>query len=82
MLCHLLFQGAFYGLMAGLLMGSVRMILEFIYSEPACGEPDMRPVLLSKVHYMYFAAILFFLTIVVMVVVSLLTAPPAEHMVS
>ena len=68
-------QGAFWGLMAGIVTGGTRMILEFTYPEPKCGEEDLRPSVLAKVHYMYFAFLLFFQTVIVMIVVSLLTEP-------
>ncbi|CAN9506022.1 unnamed protein product [Ophioblennius macclurei] len=71
-------QGAFWGLLSGLLVGIVRMVLEFSYRAPSCGEPDRRPAVLRQVHYLYFALILFALTCIVIVAVSLATAamPP------
>src|SRR5690606_38262658 len=42
-------QGAFWGLMCGLVVGVVRMVLDFIYGEPACGEPDLRPFFIKDV---------------------------------
>ncbi|KAM4739695.1 sodium/glucose cotransporter 4 isoform 2-T3 [Anableps anableps] len=74
-------QGAFWGLMAGLVVGLVRMILEFSYTAPSCGQPDHRPSVLTDVHYLYFALILLALTCLVIVAVSLLSAPiPKEHL--
>ncbi|PWA22438.1 hypothetical protein CCH79_00020482 [Gambusia affinis] len=55
-------QGAFWGLMTGLVIGLVRMILEFSYTAPSCGQPDHRPSILTDVHYLYFALILLALT--------------------
>jgi Na+/proline symporter len=43
-------QGAYWGLMAGLLTGLIRMILDFIYIEPACGEEDTRPAIVKDVN--------------------------------
>ncbi|XP_077391478.1 sodium/glucose cotransporter 4 isoform X9 [Festucalex cinctus] len=73
--------GAFWGLMAGLAVGLVRMILEFSHEVPACGQPDLRPSLLTRVHYLYFAVLLMALSLAVMVAVSLATPPiPDKHL--
>ncbi|XP_078074675.1 sodium/glucose cotransporter 4 [Mustelus asterias] len=66
-------QGAFWGLMAGLTFGLIRMIMEFVYGAPSCGEVDRRPSVLKDVHYLYFAIILCGLTAIVITIVSLLT---------
>ncbi|NWH31630.1 SC5A9 protein, partial [Chloropsis hardwickii] len=71
--------GAFWGLMAGLAVGLVRMIMEFIYSAPSCGEEDRRPAMLKDVHYLYFALILFALTAIVTFLISLCTPPIPEE---
>lgn len=68
-------QGAFWGLMIGLVVGLVRMVLEFSFSPPSCGQPDQRPAVLADVHYLYFAIILLALTCLIIVAVSLATAP-------
>ncbi|XP_033109581.1 sodium/myo-inositol cotransporter 2-like, partial [Anneissia japonica] len=36
-------KGAFWGLMSGLFIGFMRLILDFIFSPPACAELDERP---------------------------------------
>lgn len=78
----LYFQGAFWGLMAGLVTGVTRLVLVFIWPGPgSCGEPDTRPAIIKDFQYMYFAMLLFWITVIVCVIVSLLTAPPPEHMV-
>ncbi|UYV60987.1 SLC5A3 [Cordylochernes scorpioides] len=69
-------KGAFWGLMLGGLVGLSRMILDYTFPEPPCGMPETRPLILRKVHYMYFAAILFWITTLVTVVTSLMTDPP------
>ena len=74
--------GAFWSLMYGLGVGLVRMVLDFTYPEPLCMELDDRPVVVRSVHYMYFAAGLFLTTGVVGAVISLLTPPPRDYMVS
>ncbi|NXI39792.1 SC5A9 protein, partial [Galbula dea] len=71
--------GAFWGLMVGLAVGLVRMIIEFIYSTPSCGEEDRRPAVLKDLHYLYFALILCVLTAIVIVVISLCTPPIPEE---
>uniref|UniRef100_A0A8B9ZL42 Solute carrier family 5 member 9 n=1 Tax=Anas platyrhynchos TaxID=8839 RepID=A0A8B9ZL42_ANAPL len=73
--------GAFWGLVVGLAIGLVRMIIEFIYSTPSCGEEDRRPAVLKDLHYLYFALILCVLTAIVIVVVSLCTPPIPEEKV-
>ncbi|XP_023043474.1 sodium/glucose cotransporter 4 isoform X3 [Piliocolobus tephrosceles] len=71
--------GAFWGLMSGLGVGLVRMILEFSYPAPACGEVDRRPAVLKDFHYLYFALLLCGLTAIVIVIVSLCTTPIPEE---
>ncbi|KFU94448.1 Sodium/glucose cotransporter 4, partial [Chaetura pelagica] len=74
--------GAFWGLMVGLAVGLVRMIIEFVYSTPSCGEEDRRPAVLKDLHYLYFALILCFLTAIVIVLISLCTPPIPEEKLS
>lgn len=62
-------------MMIGFLVGAIRMILDFSYKEPRCGEEDMRPSIVSKLHYMYFAMLLFWITGISVVVISLFTRP-------
>uniref|UniRef100_A0A673UDP4 Sodium/mannose cotransporter SLC5A10 n=2 Tax=Suricata suricatta TaxID=37032 RepID=A0A673UDP4_SURSU len=71
--------GAFWGLMSGLAVGLLRMILEFSYPAPACGEADRRPAVLKDCHYLYFALLLCGLTAIVIVTVSLCTTPIPEE---
>ncbi|XP_062279990.1 sodium/glucose cotransporter 4 isoform X1 [Scomber scombrus] len=74
-------QGAFWGLMTGLVVGLIRMGLEFSYTIPSCGQPDHRPAILADVHYLYFALILLAVTSLTIVAVSLASAPiPKEHL--
>ncbi|XP_076800520.1 sodium/glucose cotransporter 1-like [Clavelina lepadiformis] len=67
--------GTFWGLILGMIIGIVRMILEFAMGSPACGQPDFRPTILSKVHYLYFSLILAACTLIISVCVTLLTPP-------
>ncbi|XP_069447041.1 sodium/glucose cotransporter 4 isoform X4 [Ovis canadensis] len=71
--------GAFWGLLFGLVVGLLRMILEFCYPAPACGEEDRRPAVLKDFHYLYFALLLCGLTAIVIITVSLCTAPIPEE---
>ncbi|XP_077774785.1 sodium/mannose cotransporter SLC5A10 isoform X5 [Podarcis muralis] len=74
-------QGAFWGLMVGLVIGLSRMALEFAHPTPRCGVPDRRPSLVKDLHYLHFATLLFLLTAMVVAGISLLTQPPAESQV-
>ena len=66
-------------------MGMIRMILDFAFVPPLCGEPDTRPegiIKILDVHYLHFGIILFLLSCLVTIVVSLLTKPIDEKYVS
>ncbi|XP_066299559.1 sodium/glucose cotransporter 4-like [Branchiostoma lanceolatum] len=67
--------GAFWGLMSGLVVGLIRLVMDFAYGSPGCGEPEFRTAVLWRVHFLYFAMILFAVSAIVMVVVSLCTPP-------
>lgn len=75
-------QGAFWGLMVGLAVGASRLVLEFLYPAPPCGNVDARPAILGSIHYLHFAIALFALSGVVVVAGSLLTPPPRAAQVS
>nr|XP_019957335.1 PREDICTED: sodium/myo-inositol cotransporter 2-like [Paralichthys olivaceus] len=75
-------QGAFWGLAIGLLVGCIRMLLDFIYPAPLCNEEDDRPEVLKYVHYLYFSVLLSFITLVVVVVISLATEEPKPEQIS
>ncbi|XP_039696121.1 sodium/myo-inositol cotransporter 2 [Pteropus medius] len=75
-------KGAFAGLVLGLLLGVIRMILDFAYTEPQCGQPDNRPAVVKDIHYLYFALILSVVTLTTLCAVSWFTEPPSEEMVS
>ncbi|XP_034549510.1 sodium/myo-inositol cotransporter [Notolabrus celidotus] len=74
-------KGAFWGGMTGFTLGTIRLILSFTYRQPPCDQPDDRPAFMVKVHYMYFAAALFWISGLVAVVVSLCSSPPDEEQV-
>ncbi|XP_016045269.2 sodium/myo-inositol cotransporter 2 isoform X2 [Erinaceus europaeus] len=74
-------KGAFSGLIFGLLLGLIRLVLDFVYVQPLCNEQDTRPAVV-KVHYLYFSAILSVVTLFIMSAVSWFTEPPCKDMVS
>uniref|UniRef100_A0A3B4GD04 Sodium/mannose cotransporter SLC5A10 n=1 Tax=Pundamilia nyererei TaxID=303518 RepID=A0A3B4GD04_9CICH len=75
-------QGAFWGLMVGLVVGVCRMVLEFAFPPSRCGVEDSAPAVLRGVHYLHFAILLCGLTAIVVAVVSLLTPPPTHEQVA
>uniref|UniRef100_A0A8C4M0H2 Sodium/glucose cotransporter 1 n=1 Tax=Equus asinus asinus TaxID=83772 RepID=A0A8C4M0H2_EQUAS len=73
-------SGAFWGLILGFLVGLARMITEFAYGTGSCMEPSNCPTIICGVHYLYFAIILFAISVITIVVVSLFTKPiPDVH---
>lgn len=76
-----LHQGAFWGLVIGLVVGCIRMSLDFIYPAPLCYEEDERPGVLKYVHYLYFSTILSFITMLIVIVISLATEEPKPEQV-
>ncbi|XP_012673237.2 sodium/myo-inositol cotransporter 2 [Clupea harengus] len=75
-------KGAFWGLLLGLIIGCVRMILDFVYPMPLCDEEDTRPPVLKYVHYLYFSIILSAITVAIVVCVSLATKEPLPEQIS
>uniref|UniRef100_A0A8D0F1G2 Sodium/glucose cotransporter 1 n=1 Tax=Strix occidentalis caurina TaxID=311401 RepID=A0A8D0F1G2_STROC len=74
-------QGAFWGLMVGLLAGLSRMIAEFAYGTGNCVNPSNCPFIICGIHYLYFAMILFGVTAIVILAVSFMTKPiPDVHL--
>jgi low affinity sodium-glucose cotransporter 4 len=66
--------------MVGLVVGLIRLIAEFVYGTGSCVAPSNCPKIICGVHYMYFAIILFFVSIIVILGVSFLTEPiPDVH---
>uniref|UniRef100_A0A7N9CEV0 Solute carrier family 5 member 2 n=1 Tax=Macaca fascicularis TaxID=9541 RepID=A0A7N9CEV0_MACFA len=74
-------QGAFWGLIGGLLMGLARLIPEFSFGSGSCVQPSACPAFLCGVHYLYFAIVLFLCSGLLTLLVSLCTAPiPRKHL--
>jgi len=76
--------GAFWGLMVGLVVGLIRFGLEFSYNKPSCGDFDSEKPpawwysLVDNIHYLHFGLLLWFISGVVTISVSLMTPPPPE----
>nr|XP_054775417.1 sodium/glucose cotransporter 4-like [Lytechinus pictus] len=51
------------------------MILDYTFIAPGCGQIDNRPSIVSNFHYLYFATVLFTITLIVIVIISLFTEP-------
>uniref|UniRef100_A0A3Q3FL77 Sodium/glucose cotransporter 1 n=1 Tax=Kryptolebias marmoratus TaxID=37003 RepID=A0A3Q3FL77_KRYMA len=67
--------GAFFGLTIGLVIGLSRMITEFVYGTGSCNNPSDCPTIICGVHYLYFGMILFVVSCIIIVGVSLMTKP-------
>uniref|UniRef100_A0AC11CSE9 Uncharacterized protein n=1 Tax=Ovis aries TaxID=9940 RepID=A0AC11CSE9_SHEEP len=74
-------QGAFWGLASGLVIGSVRMLTEFAYGPWSCSVNRRCPRVICGVHYLYFALILFTISLLTVLGVSAFTEPiPDKHL--
>ncbi|XP_042260564.1 sodium/myo-inositol cotransporter-like [Thunnus thynnus] len=73
--------GAFWGGMVGFTLGALRLVLALVYREPRCNQPDERPAFIKDVHFMYVAGILFWVSALVTVIVSLCTPPPGKEQI-
>jgi sodium/myo-inositol cotransporter 3 len=72
-------SGAFAGLMVGFSCGMLRMILEFSKQPSLCGEEDTRFWFIRRIHFLYYAMFLFWITFLTCVSVSLCTKPPTKE---
>uniref|UniRef100_A0A3P8WN90 Sodium/glucose cotransporter 1 n=1 Tax=Cynoglossus semilaevis TaxID=244447 RepID=A0A3P8WN90_CYNSE len=68
-------SGAFYGLLIGLLIGLSRMITEFVYGTGSCVNPSSCPTIICGVHYLYFSILLFVVSCIIILGISLMTKP-------
>ncbi|KAL5015928.1 hypothetical protein ScPMuIL_005517 [Solemya velum] len=73
-------KGAFWGLMVGLVVGLIRFGWEYAYTVPPCGreDEDTRPDIIKKVHYLHFGILLWGISSIVTICISLLTKPIAD----
>uniref|UniRef100_A0A7N6BAX5 Sodium/glucose cotransporter 1 n=1 Tax=Anabas testudineus TaxID=64144 RepID=A0A7N6BAX5_ANATE len=67
--------GAFFGLTIGLCIGLCRMIAEFAFGTGSCVTPSKCPTIICGVHYLYFSIILFVISCIIIVGISLMTKP-------
>ncbi|KAB5543788.1 hypothetical protein PHYPO_G00083650 [Pangasianodon hypophthalmus] len=67
--------GAFYGMLIGLAIGLSRMITEFVYGTGSCANPSNCPTIICGVHYLYFSLILYGVSLVLVIGISLMTKP-------
>ncbi|CAF2733266.1 unnamed protein product [Rotaria sp. Silwood2] len=76
-------EGAFWGLMAGLFVGIFRFIWEYSYTAMPCQleHLDKRPSIV-RFNFLYFSVLLFFISAIVTIVVSLLTKPIPDKYIS
>lgn len=75
------FQGAFYGIILGHCLGVSRLIVELVHPAPPCGEPDLRPDFLTKLHYSYFVQLQLVFTAIAITVISYFTKPRSDEQV-
>ncbi|KAL5012467.1 hypothetical protein ScPMuIL_011018 [Solemya velum] len=75
-------SAAFWGLIVAHVCGVTRLVLEFVYPTPLCGEEETRPTILYKLHYMYFSQLNLLLTAIVMVAISLFTRARSDEELS
>ncbi|XP_052259739.1 sodium/glucose cotransporter 4-like isoform X2 [Dreissena polymorpha] len=68
-------QGAFWGLVFGMLVGLARFVGEYSFKAPVCGEEDTRPGIIKNFHYLYFSIFLFVVTGMVATIVTMATKP-------
>ncbi|XP_065316790.1 sodium/mannose cotransporter SLC5A10-like isoform X2 [Gordionus sp. m RMFG-2023] len=74
-------KGAFWGMIMGLAIGITRFILEYSYPDPSCGsDVDLRPLIVSKIHYLNFGIILFVLSVIFIYSISMMTEPIHEKL--
>ncbi|CAF0890909.1 unnamed protein product [Adineta steineri] len=76
-------EGAFWGLISGLFIGIFRFIWEYSYTAMPCQleHLDKRPSIV-RFNFLYFSVLLFIISGIVTIVVSLLTKPIPEKYIS
>lgn len=72
-------QGAFWGMLIGHTVGITRMILDFIYPSPNCGEVDTRPGVVANIHFTYFSVLVLGISWIVCLFVSLVSKASSKE---
>ncbi|XP_072515283.1 sodium/glucose cotransporter 1 [Salminus brasiliensis] len=67
--------GAFYGMLIGLAIGMSRMITEFVYGTGSCAQATDCPYIICGIHYLYFGLILFGVSCILVLGISLMSKP-------
>lgn len=76
-------SGAFWGLISGTVIGTIRLALEYGYSEPPCTSPlesDEKPPewwyrWVKGIHYLNFGFLLFVVSVIITILISIVTRP-------
>ncbi|XP_051009204.1 sodium/glucose cotransporter 1-like [Acomys russatus] len=69
-------QGAFWGLILGTAIGTFRLSVEFFYGPSSTCEGDRKcPMFICGLHYLYFGFVLFLVTLIIILAISLATKP-------
>ncbi|XP_067119196.1 sodium/glucose cotransporter 1-like [Centruroides vittatus] len=77
-------KGAFWGLVAGFVIGMIRFVLELNSTVPPCLDklPDPTSNIISKINYLHFGIILFVIVCIITIAVSLSTEAIPENQAS
>ncbi|XP_038077768.1 sodium/glucose cotransporter 5-like isoform X2 [Patiria miniata] len=73
-------KGSFFALLIGVALGIAHIVCSIMFPQPACGTEDTRPVFFKKVHTFYITLIIFAVTVIVDVIISLCTAAPDNRL--
>ncbi|XP_008590733.1 PREDICTED: sodium/glucose cotransporter 1-like, partial [Galeopterus variegatus] len=74
-------QSAFWGLIVGIIIGFIGMVAKLVYEPWSCTGNSKCPVFICGVHYLYFTMILFVVSLLTMLGISLITDPiPDKHL--
>ncbi|KAM4828190.1 sodium/glucose cotransporter 1-like [Thomomys bottae] len=74
-------QGAFWGLIFGMMIGFFRLLASFAYGPWTCDGENTCPAFICGLHYLYFSLILFLASVLSILAISLITDPiPDKHL--
>ena len=67
----------------GAVIGLTRLVLTWVHTAPPCGEVEENPAwkIITEVHYLHFAIIIYAITFAVVLIGSVLTKPRAPEKV-